>query len=86
MFLASTSDQPSSSNPSIIKSVRSAWKKAKFRHWRRTMDLENSKTECQETQEANFDKSKANGENDLIVFELYLYSYELLQYVHASSM
>jgi len=60
LLIASTSDQPSSSNPSIIKSVRSAWKKAKFRHWRRTMDLENSKTECQETQEANFDKSKAN--------------------------
>ena len=55
-----TSEQSSSNNPSIIKSVRSAWKKAKFRHWRKTMDLENSKKECQETQEESSD-SKING-------------------------
>merc|ERR1719507_1640416 len=56
----SQSEQSSSNNPSIIKSVRSAWKKAKFRHWGRTMDLENSKKECQETQEENSNQSKTN--------------------------
>jgi len=56
----SQSEQSSSNNPSIIKSVRSAWKKAKFRHWRRTMDLENSKKECQETLEENSNQSKTN--------------------------
>jgi len=51
---------PSTNNPSIIKSVRTAWKKAKFRHWRRTMDLDNLKKECQETQEEDSEESKIN--------------------------
>merc|ERR1711971_1002699 len=39
----------SSFNP-IVKSVRSAWKKAKFRprRWRRTMDLDQARKDCQE--------------------------------------
>merc|ERR1711971_1387459 len=39
----------SSFNP-IVKSVRSVWKKAKFRprRWRRTMDLDQARKDCQE--------------------------------------
>ena len=50
----------SSFNP-IVKSVRSAWKKAKFRprRWRRTMDLDQARKDCQEI---DSDESKTHGE------------------------
>lgn len=50
----SEESQPSNSDCSsfnpIVKSVRSAWKKAKFRprRWRRTMDLDQARKDCQE--------------------------------------
>merc|ERR1711894_100177 len=64
----SEESQPSNSDCSsfnpIVKSVRSAWKKAKFRprRWRRTMDLDQARKDCQEI---DSDESKTHAMEEL---------------------